>query len=118
MRSLEDRWSREGAAFPHKEYSNLPHPVQALLESHSRLNYRDNKALLRRTPGADMFLLLAAVTAQGRGPRKSRRMASTSARRAEINGYRSSRWILMTTNKGIMAKSATPSTLCHHPPWP
>lgn len=48
MRSPEDGKSREGAAFPHKEYSNLPHPVQALNESHSVLNYQDNKAIPSR----------------------------------------------------------------------
>lgn len=35
-----------GNGFSHKEYSNLPHPVQAVFECHSCLNYQTNKALL------------------------------------------------------------------------
>lgn len=35
-----------GNSFSHKEYSNLPHPVQAVFECHSCLNYQTNKAIL------------------------------------------------------------------------
>lgn len=72
MSSPENGQSREGAAFPHNDSSNLPHPVRThAAEATPVLNYQDNKpipSLLLRSPHVTLPSASVATTQASRAP--------------------------------------------------